>query len=62
MKLITLPAPYPTFDAYMRQFGKNLLYSLPAVGLVFALDIAINVAAKWITETSDDNPYTDTSN
>ena len=44
MKLITLPAPYPTFDAYMRQFGKNLLYSLPAVGVVLAIDFAINYA------------------
>ena len=43
---INLPALYPTFGAYMRKFGKNLLYSLPAVGVVLAIDFAINAYVR----------------
>ena len=43
---INLPTIYPTFGAYMRQFGKNLLYSLPAIGAVLTIDIAINAAIR----------------
>ena len=38
-----LPTPYPTFGAYMKQFGKNLIYATPA--------IIITVLISWFLNT-----------
>mgnify|MGYP000851073531 CR=1 FL=1 len=57
MKLITLPAPYPTFNSYMKQFGKNLVYSIPAIVLVLAVDFMVNDAIRRSVGTFADNLF-----
>ena len=41
-----LPAPYPTFGAYMKQFGKNLIYAIPAFIITVLITWFVNVAIE----------------
>ena len=49
---IQLPKPYETFGAYMKQFGKNLAYAIPAMVIsgsaMYALTVVFTRVDKLI--------------
>ena len=46
MKITLFPATYPTFTSYMKQFGKNLVYSIPALVLILVVDFVFHDAIR----------------
>ena len=51
---VMLPAPYPTFGAYMKQFGKNLAYAVPALVIVAGVGFMLNAAIAAGPQTYDE--------
>lgn len=41
-----LPTPYPDFKSYMKRFGMNLIYAVPAIGIVFTLSVALGILSN----------------
>lgn len=50
---LQLPTPYPTFGAYMKQFGKNVLYAIPAMIITVLISWFVNVAIQVVLETDN---------
>ena len=45
------PELYPTFGSYMKAYARNIVYALPALGLVIGAGL-IMTAAAWQLEKS----------
>lgn len=56
LKVTLFPTPYPDFKSYMKRFGMNLVYAVPAIGVVLILSVAMGIMSDAVVATIE-NEY-----